>query len=690
MVPQESGAEENDPGVFPSGGWVENSPTGQEGSAPALPDLGDLSPVGPAAATGDSDPGLPAIEVADVRPDGESEDSDPGEPAVAVAEPTVPRNDDPFLGRSFGGYELVEKIGHGGMGMVYRGRQVSLNRSVAVKLLNKALVDNEEFIKRFKREAQAMATIHHPNIVSVIDFGEADGIWFMVAEYVEGTNLARMIREKVMVPSDELVPLIIQCLSGLAYVSRNNIVHRDIKPDNILIDREGTAKIADFGLAKDISNNDTDLTAAGSAMGTPAYMSPEQCMGRSLDVRSDIYSLGVAAYFALTGEKPFTGNSSFEIMTKQREHMPPPPSQLNPQIPEPVSDMVMQMLAKSPGDRFSDADACRDALIGMATEIGLMGPVTRSGEFMFPAPNLNMGAGAGARPRTAESEARMASVAYPAEQQPPPLSLEPLPGQSDASASAPQHAASEAYARSPSAAAPPLPGDVPAMEPAPAMTQPRGTERVPTPSPERAGSSRRGRVETSGEYMTCPRCGHLNQGSRYRCERCDHVFVEEPVQQDPRALLAEADRKMRQENYEAAARLYGRLAEQESDRRQRSVLRAKEREARGRVEEQQVGEAEQRCERFIEQGNMGQAIRVLDRALKESTSVMVSNRLQSRIDELERQRRRRKRRLLMLIVLVVLVAAMIAAWILFGERIKRELADRGILTIASVAERFDG
>ena len=652
-----------------------SDPSDHDDKLPALPPLGGFPPDADAEGDGEADDSGPALpEVAGMRSvkveqDEAADEADSGVEAVIGAAPAPVEEgapSDPFLGRSFGGYQLIEKIGHGGMGMVYRGRQVSLNRDVAVKLLNKALVDNDEFIKRFRREAQAMATIHHPNIVSVIDFGESDGIWYMVAEYVEGSNLAKWIREKVIVPVTDLVPIIIQCLSGLAYVSRNNIVHRDIKPDNILIDLENTAKIADFGLAKDIANNDTDLTAAGSAMGTPAYMSPEQCMGRNLDVRSDIYSLGVAAYFALTGEKPFTGSSSFEIMTKQREYHPPEAAQLNPQIPPPVSELVMRMIAKKPVDRFAGADECRDDWIGVATEIGLMGPVTRSGEFLLPVPPVS------ARPPSAESQARMAAVAYP-----------------DVDDQVPESPVADLGLPEP----PPLPdpnaGDHVPRQLTPAPTSPMrppGTEPISRPPTTRAQQSARHgkRAESTGEFMTCPRCGHLNQGHRNSCERCDTSFQETaPGRQDVTSMLAEAERLLHQGHYDDAARRFGKLAEMEQDRRQRSVLRAKEREARNHLEQQTLRETQQRSSIFVAQGNPKAALKLLERAKASQSAVMITEHLQSQIDEIRRQMSRRRRRRIIIVILALLVAAGVVAHHFFADQITALIRDWSAMDVTS-------
>ena len=288
-----------------------------------------------------------------------------------------------LVGTNFNGYMIDALIGQGGMGQVFKARQISLDRIVAIKMLNKSLVDNEEFVRRFQREARAMAQIAHNNIVSVYDFGEFDQIHYMVVEYISGTNLASWIKKRLYVEPKDLSQVIIQCLDGLQYISQRGLVHRDIKPDNILIDHNGVAKLADFGLAKDHQKEETDLTAVGSAMGTPAYMSPEQCMGRELDIRSDIYALGITAFYALTGEKPFVGRSSFEIMTKQREHQPPLVNEINPQIPHDVACLVDQMMAKDPANRFTDADACRIAWLQVSSNHDYLALTQTSGLTWF-------------------------------------------------------------------------------------------------------------------------------------------------------------------------------------------------------------------------------------------------------------------------------------------------------------------
>ncbi|MBN8527033.1 MAG: serine/threonine protein kinase, partial [Planctomycetes bacterium] len=366
-------------------GLDEGKPQGGEpGSRLRLPEVHGLTPPGQPAAGVQvefSAPG-PDLSAAVAMPPPPPPEPAPGVPAPPPAsDAPEPGTGQLAAGRMFGGYELISKLGQGGMGEVYKARQVSLDRVVAIKILAKALYDNEEFIKRFEREAKAIARITHPNIVGVYDFGQIDGLRFMVNEFVDGASLAKLISDRLLLPAQEFVPLMVQCLAGLGHVGSQGIVHRDIKPDNILITKDGVAKIADFGLAKDVSRKDdnTDLTAAGLAMGTPAYMSPEQCMGQKLDVRSDIYAFGITAWFALTGQKPFTGNSSFEVMTKQREYMPPQPHEVVPGIPPALSAVVMRMLAKKAEDRFPDAEACRQAWVEIGVQLAVFGrgdPVT--------------------------------------------------------------------------------------------------------------------------------------------------------------------------------------------------------------------------------------------------------------------------------------------------------------------------
>ncbi|MDA3960750.1 MAG: protein kinase [Planctomycetota bacterium] len=580
-------------------------------------------------------------------------------------EPEIARPVDPFIGRYFGGYQLVEPIGRGGMGMVYRGVQVSLQRSVAVKLLNKALVDNEEFIIRFQREARAMATIHHQNIVSVIDFGETDGVWYMVAEFVEGTNLARLIRDKLMVPPDELVPIIVHCLSGLAHVAKSQVIHRDIKPDNILIDGDGVAKIADFGLAKDMSKEETDLTAAGSAMGTPAYMSPEQCMGHSLDGRSDIYSLGVTIYYALTGEKPFTGRSSFDIMTKQREYNPPMVHEINPRVPKEISHLVARMMEKAPSKRHIDSSECREEWLQVGQELGYLGSVTRSGEYLFP------------------SEAGVqAQVAYPQEDDSAPAGALDMSAVTRGGGHKAGHGAGPIDEFE-------MPEAPPVAPPGEAAHVDEGTGRrgVSTNRSASDGTGRRksgterrgGSVGSAQGIISCEKCGAINRPSRKSCEKCGFSFVDEESGSNM-PDQTEADRLFRVGKYRDAAALYGRLAEKETDRRRRSVLRTKEREARTRLEERQLEDAQATVEDLASRGKYRDAEEVLVKVRNSAnaTSSIIET-LDRDLNRLRRQRRGDKRRSVLLVLIAFMAILAIAAWVVRDRLVEWVPALRGLL-----------
>ena len=601
---------------------TEQPESGSRPLLPPLPDLGDLDP----------EPTRPAI----VRVEEDSE-SDVRK-SVDIAPPG--EEADPHLGRAFGGYLLERRIGQGGMGTVYQGRQISLDRTVAVKILNKALYDNQEFIKRFEREAKSIARINHPNIVGVYDFGKHEGLWYMVNEFVEGRSIAAMLSERVLMPLDEFLPLVIQCLAGLAHVDNQGIIHRDIKPDNILVTRDGIAKIADFGLAKDVTDRGdiSDLTAVGLAMGTPAYMSPEQCMGRRLDGRSDQYALGVTIYFALTGSKPFTGQSSFEIMTRQREHVPPPPHQLNISLSQDVSVLVMRMLAKDPSDRFPSAEACRQQWIELGANLGVIGPVTRSGEY----------------PGLPRNNARIKTP------EPAPLALAPLPP-----------------APSPAAAPPPVP--MPVAEASASTIAGPGSTTVGSSYASSSTSSRRPSTEshvlgpdgrpgserhrtTPGE--TCSRCGHLNRAGQTACARCSTALGNAVLNREQEEF--EAQRLLEAGQYRDAATAFARLADREQDRRLRSVLRAREREARRLDQDRVITDVRHRSHAREQRGDLVGALAVLEDGLRISgesagTSAQVDARLVQDVARLRLAIGRQGRLRSAYVVLAVAVAGLVAA-----------------------------
>ena len=566
-----------------------------DGQLPQLPDLPGI------AGFDAGQPAEPRVD-SEASVDAENRESDSAV-AVGIAMPEA----DVYLGKAFGGYRLESRIGQGGMGTVYKGRQVSLDRVVAVKILNKALYENREFIKRFEREAKSIAKINHPNIVAVYDFGVHDGLWYMVNEFIEGQSLSKIIGDRLVVGINEVVTWMVHCLAGLAHVGQGNIVHRDIKPDNILVTRDGVAKIADFGLAKDVSerNDSTDLTAVGLAMGTPAYMSPEQCMGRKLDGRSDQYSLGVTAYFALTGEKPFTGQSSFEIMTRQREHIPPPPHQLNPSVPPEVSGVVMRMLAKDSADRYADASACREAWLEVGTALGCFGAVRRSGEFEVPAGLLSANSPPAPPPGEPRKSARMRSdpalPALPSSVAPLTLVDAPPP----AARSAPENRSGGDHRHAD-------PGPVAPVQRRPGTDAP-GASR--TSGEHSFGgdrpSSERHRPPSISAALTCPKCGHLNRADAVSCSRCTAPLREGNAGSN-RDQEGEALRLGDLGRHREAAAIYARLADRETDKRAKSILRAKEREARSSENERQLAELTQRAHALRDRGDILGAIALLE------------------------------------------------------------------------------
>jgi predicted Zn finger-like uncharacterized protein len=272
-------------------------------------------------------------------------------PAVAAR---ATDESDPLLGKALGGYQILRKLGQGGMGAVYEARQLALDRSVALKVLPEALAANKTFILRFTREALSVAKLNHNNIVQIYDVGKSDGTYFFAMEFVRGTTLQKMVEKEGKLDIDTAVGYIVQAARGLEYAHRKKIVHRDVKPDNIMINEEGVAKVADLGLAKDVTDDDASMTMSGVGMGTPHYMAPEQATdAKTADARADIYSLGCTLYHLVTGRVPYGGSSAYEIITKHVNEPVVLPKLVNPDCPAELSDIIVKMMGKKKHERYS-------------------------------------------------------------------------------------------------------------------------------------------------------------------------------------------------------------------------------------------------------------------------------------------------------------------------------------------------
>jgi serine/threonine-protein kinase len=259
-----------------------------------------------------------------------------------------------------GRYRLGEEIGEGGMSVVYRGHDLLLNRAVAIKVLRGQYASDESFLKRFEREAQSAAGLSHPNIVNVYDVGQDGSTHYIVMEYIRGPSLKELIRRQGPFSVDGAVFIISQVASALDYAHQRGLIHRDVKPQNILVDREGNAKVVDFGIAKGM--RDVNLTEAGTGMGTVHYVSPEQARGEPATPQSDLYSTGVVLYEMLTKRLPFEADTPVGVAMQHVNTPPPRPSIYNPAIPPDVEGIVLRALAKEPHDRFPSGGALSSAL----------------------------------------------------------------------------------------------------------------------------------------------------------------------------------------------------------------------------------------------------------------------------------------------------------------------------------------
>ncbi|MGI9859857.1 Stk1 family PASTA domain-containing Ser/Thr kinase [Moorella naiadis] len=259
-----------------------------------------------------------------------------------------------------GRYEIISELGGGGMARVYRGQDRLLNRSITIKILREQYASDKEFLTRFQREAQAVASLSHPNVVSIYDVGQDDGLHYLIMEYVEGRSLKDLISERAPLPPLEAIDIAQQICDALEHAHENGVVHRDIKPHNILITRNGRVKVTDFGIAQAVS--EVTMSQSGNMIGSVHYLAPEQARGGVVGATADIYSLGIVLYEMLTGILPFQGETPVAVAIKHLQESPRPLRDLNPNVPPALERIVMRSLEKDPYRRYPSAAALRSDL----------------------------------------------------------------------------------------------------------------------------------------------------------------------------------------------------------------------------------------------------------------------------------------------------------------------------------------
>jgi tRNA A-37 threonylcarbamoyl transferase component Bud32 len=277
-----------------------------------------------------------------------------GEQPIA-GETTQDQPERDLTGQVLGDFKILRLIGRGGMGEVYLAEQLSLKRSVALKVLRPDLVNNENYIRRFETEAKAVAPINHPNIVSVIAIGQQDGVRYIAMEYVHGMNLRQYLNRKGPLDVQAGIGVMRKVGAALARAAEEGIVHRDIKPENVLLTKKGDVKVADFGLARQVTREDLNLTQSGTTVGTPMYMSPEQVEGKELDHRSDLYSFGVTCYHMLAGTPPYRGETAMAIAVQHCTGKPTPLSVHRSDLPPQLIRIVEKLMSRNPDDRYQTA-----------------------------------------------------------------------------------------------------------------------------------------------------------------------------------------------------------------------------------------------------------------------------------------------------------------------------------------------
>jgi len=292
-----------------------------------------------------------------------------------------------------GRYEVLGELGQGAMGIVYKAKDPLIDRIVAIKTisLSLAMEEKDEYEARFYQEAKAAGRLNHPNIVTIYDVGKSGDVAYIAMEFLQGRELRDVLNENPLLPIDQVLDVVVQVAQGLAYAHEHDIVHRDVKPANIMVVRDGHVKITDFGIARMAST--AVRTQTGMVLGSPKYMSPEQVMGKTIDQRSDIFSLGVMLYEMLTGQVPFSGENINAIMYQIMNMVPSPLNTLNPAVPDMLNFIVAKALAKAPDDRYCDAGefaedlrACRAAVPRSGAPADLRRSRQRQPDAQLPVP----------------------------------------------------------------------------------------------------------------------------------------------------------------------------------------------------------------------------------------------------------------------------------------------------------------
>lgn len=319
--------------------------------------------------------------------------------------------------RQLGRYEVLGELGQGAMGVVYKAKDPLIDRVVAIKTINLGLAmdEKEEYEGRFYQEAKAAGRLNHPNIVTIYDVGKSGDVAYIAMEFLEGRELRDVMNEGTLLPVDQVLNIVAQVAQGLAYAHEHDIVHRDVKPSNIMVIRDGNVKITDFGIARMASAS--VRTQTGMVLGSPKYMSPEQVMGKSIDQRSDIFSLGVMLYEMLTGQAPFDGENVNAIMYQTLNAIPPQPNTLNSAVPEMVNFIVAKALAKSVEDRYQNAKdfavdlrTCRDTLPRSGQQVDLSKPQVEVEKKLPDAIDITERMGTGEEETKSASSARLSKA----------------------------------------------------------------------------------------------------------------------------------------------------------------------------------------------------------------------------------------------------------------------------------------